>query len=550
MKKEAAPTSVFELFSRSAERYPERPMFCAPRHAGRDYHPDGVELSYEAVRSEAAALKERYAEAGYRHGHRVALLVEQRPEFFHHYLALNALGCGIVPINPDYRHDELLYLLSHSQADLALVLESRFADIERAAAERSSPLPVVALEGFPAELPAPARRVERGTPGPGTECALLYTSGTTGRPKGCILSNAYYLNAGDWYCRLGGRAELEAGDRILNPLPLFHMNAQAITATATMQLGGCLIAPDRFHPRTWWRDLVETRATVVHYLGVIPPLLMNQPEVPEERAHRVRFGLGAGVDPELHAAFEARFGFPLVEVWGMTETGRIYADCHEPRQVHTRAFGRALPGFEARVVDDDGREVPSLEEGELVVRHRAEDPRRHFFSGYLENPEATEEAWRGGWFHTGDTVRRGEDGMLYFVDRKKNVIRRSGENIAASEVEACLQAHHDVAQAAVVPVPDELREEEVLACVVPMPGRPADEARARALFEWCFERLAYYKAPGWLLFVDALPTTGTQKVQKHQLFASDEDPREREGIHDFRHLKRRGRAAEAPGTGK
>ena len=549
MKKEAAPASVFELFERSAERHPERPMFCAPRHAGRNYHPDGVELSYEAVRSEVAALRERYAEAGYRHGHRVALLVEQRPEFFSHYLALNALGCGIVPINPDYRHDELLYLLSHSEADLAVVLESRLADVERAAAERSFPLPVVALEGFPAELPAPARRVEGGTPGPDTECALLYTSGTTGRPKGCILSNAYYLNAGDWYCRLGGRAELRAGDRILNPLPLFHMNAQAITATATIRLGGCLIAPDRFHPRTWWRDLVETRATVVHYLGVIPPLLMNQPEVPEERAHGVRFGLGAGVDPELHAAFEARFGFPLVEVWGMTETGRIYADCHEPRQVHTRAFGRALPGFEARVIDD-GREVPALEEGELVVRHRAEDPRRHFFSGYLKNPEATEEAWRGGWFHTGDTVRRGEDGMLYFVDRKKNIIRRSGENIAASEVEACLQAHHDVAQAAVVPVPDELREEEVLACVVPMPGRPADEARARALFEWCFERLAYYKAPGWLLFVDALPTTGTQKVQKHQLFASDEDPREREGIHDFRLLKRRGRAAGAPGAGK
>ena len=550
MKKEAAPASVFELFERSAERNPERSMFCAPRRPGRDYHPGGVELSYADVLSELAGPRERYTEAGYRRGHRVALLAEQRPEFFFHYLALNALGCGIVPVNPDYRHDELLYLLSHSEADLVVALESRLADVERAAAERAMPLPVVSVEQFPTDLPPPARRVEGGTPGPDTECALLYTSGTTGPPKGCILSNAYYLNAGDWYCRLGGRAELRAGDRILNPLPLFHMNAQAVTATAAIQLGGCLIAPDRFHPRTWWRDVVETRATVVHYLGVIPPLLMNRPEVPEERAHGVRFGLGAGVDPELHAAFEARFGFPLVEVWGMTETGRIYADCHEPRQVHTRAFGRPLPGFEARVVDDAGNEVPALEEGELVVRHSAGDPRRHFFSGYLKNPEATEEAWRGGWFHTGDTVRRGADGMLCFVDRKKNIIRRSGENIAASEVEACLQAHRDVAQAAIVPVPDALREEEVLACVVPMPGRAADEVRARALFDWCFERLAYYKAPGWLLFVDALPTTGTQKVQKHQLFASDEDPREREGIHDFRPLKRRDRAAEAPGTGK
>ena len=549
MSPEAAPASVFALFERSVERNPERPMFCAPRHPGRDYHPDGIELSYEQVHAAASRLRERYAEAGYRHGHRVALLVEQRPEFFFHYLALNALGCGIVPINSDYRHDELLYLLSHSEADFAVVLESRLPDVARAAAGRDTPLPVVPLESFPDDLPPPSRKGDGGRPGPDSECSLLYTSGTTGPPKGCVLGNAYYLNAGDWYCRLGGRARLDEGERILNPLPLFHMNAQAVTATAAIRLGGCLIAPDRFHPRTWWRDVVETRATVVHYLGVIPPLLMNQPEVPEERTHRVRFGLGAGVDPEIHAAFEARFGFPLVEVWGMTETGRIYADCHEPRQVHTRAFGRPLPGFEARVVDDLGREVPALDEGELVVRHRADDPRRHFFSGYLKNPQATEEAWRGGWFHTGDTVRQSEDGMLYFVDRKKNIIRRSGENIAASEVEACLQAHPDVAQAAVVPVADGLREEEVLACVVLMPDRSAGEDRAGALFDWCFERLAYFKAPGWLLFVDALPTTGTQKVQKHQLFATGEDPRERAGIHDFRRRKKRDRAPASSGPG-
>ena len=543
---ETPAASVFELFERSAGRHPRRPMFCAPRRAGRDYHPDGIELRYEDVRSELAGLRERYADAGYRHGHRVALLVEQRPELFFHYLALNALGCGIVPVNPDYRHDELRYLLSHSGADLAVALASRREDLERAAAERETPLPVVPLEDLPADLPAPARKADGGAPGPESECSLLYTSGTTGPPKGCMLSNAYYLNAGDWYCRLGGRAQLKEGERILNPLPLYHMNAHAITATAAIQLGGCLIAPDRFHPRTWWRDLVETRATVVHYLGVIPPLLMNQPEVPEERAHRVRFGLGAGVDPEIHAAFEARFGFPLIEVWGMTETGRIYADCHEPRQIHTRAFGRPLPGFEARVVDEGGREVPALEEGELVVRHCAEDPRRHFFSGYLEDSAATEEAWRDGWFHTGDTVRRSEDGMLCFVDRKKNIIRRSGENIAASEVEACLQSHPEVAQAAVLPVADELREEEVLACVVPMPDRPADVAGARALFDWCFERLAYFKAPGWLLFVGSLPTTGTQKVRKHQLFAPGEDPRGRDSVHDFRGLKKRGRARASP----
>jgi crotonobetaine/carnitine-CoA ligase len=284
----------------------------------------------------------------------------------------------------------------------------------------------------------------------------------------------------------------------------------------------------------------RTGATIIHYLGVVPPLLLNQPPSAADRRHRVRFGLGAGVEPELHRVFEERFGFPLVEVWGMTETGRIYADCHEPRQIATRAFGRPFGGFEAKVVDDKDREVTPESEGELLVRWGgAEGPRHGFFSGYLKSAEATEEAWRGGWFHTGDVVRRTADGMLVFVDRKKNIIRRSGENIAAAEVEAVLQAHDAVAQVAVLAVPDEIREEEVMACIVPMEGSVADRALAEGLAEWCLGKLAYFKAPGWVLFVDSLPTTGTQKVQKTQIFPRGEDPRRRPGVIDLRDRKKR-----------
>jgi crotonobetaine/carnitine-CoA ligase len=273
----------------------------------------------------------------------------------------------------------------------------------------------------------------------------------------------------------------------------------------------------------------------------MPPLLLNQAPVPEETAHRVKAGLGAGVEPELHEAFERRFGFPLVEVWGMTETGRIFSDCHEPRAIHTRAFGRPHGRFEARVVDEHDREVPRGTEGELLVRWGGpEGPRHGFFSGYLKNPEATAEAWRGEWFHTGDVVRQAADGMLVFVDRKKNIIRRSGENIAAAEVEAVLQAHEAVAQVAVLAVPDEIREEEVMACVVPMPGTVPGPALAERLADHCLERLAYFKAPGWVLFVDRLPTTGTQKVQKTQIFPKGEDPRARSGAVDLRGRKKRG----------
>jgi len=169
-----------------------------------------------------------------------------------------------------------------------------------------------------------------------------------------------------------------------------------------------------------------------------------------------------------------------------------------------------------------------------------EGPRHGFFSGYLANDEATAEAWRGEWFHTGDVVRQAEDGMLVFVDRKKNIIRRSGENIAAAEVEAVLQAHEAVAQVAVLAVPDEIREEEVLACVVPMPGVVPGRGLAERLADHCLERLAYFNAPGWVLFVERLPTTGTQKVQKAQIFPRGEDPRARPGVLDLRGRKKRG----------
>jgi crotonobetaine/carnitine-CoA ligase len=533
--------TVYQAFSATASVAGDRVFLCVPPAPGRPYHPEGVEFTYAAARGHVERLRLAYRDAGFGHGHRVALLLENRPEFFFHYLALNALGCGIVPINPDYRHDEMLYQMEHSEADLAVVIGARVGDLEAVARAREKPLPVVDAGRWPDTLPMPRVAPRGGEPGPASECSLLYTSGTTGRPKGCVLTNFYYLNSGAWYRDLGGLCVIERGrERILNPLPLFHMNCQALTATCVMLTANCLVLPERFSPTRWWKDVSATGATIVHYLGVVPPLLLNQPVVPDERQHRVKFGVGAGVEPELHEAFEKRFGFPLLEAWGMTETGRVMLVNREPRMIHTRAFGRPGGGLEAKVVDEQDREVGRGTPGELLVRWGGpQGPRHGFFAGYLKDPRATEEAWRGGWFHTGDVVSQDADGMLYFVDRKKNIIRRAGENIAAAEIEAVLQAHDAVAQVAVVAVPDEVREEEVMACVVPMPGVPADATLAERLFEWCMARVAYFKAPGWILFVPSLPTTGTQKVQKTQIFPAGEDPRRRPGALDLRERKKR-----------
>jgi crotonobetaine/carnitine-CoA ligase len=318
----------------------------------------------------------------------------------------------------------------------------------------------VPFDDFPAVLPVAPTPVQTGEPNAQTEAALLYTSGTTGRPKGCVLTNEYFHTFGMNYLTLGGALTMSEGvERLYNPLPLHHANCLSISLPSMLIAGGCLIFPDRFHASTWWKDVVSTRATVAQFQGVIPNILLKLAPCDEERQHTLRFALCAGVEPSQHEVFEKRFGLPLVEMWAMTETGRMISDNHEPRAIHTRAFGRVSPWIEARAVDEHGNEVPPGEPGELVIRHSAATPRKGFFSGYLKNEEATETAWKGGWFHTGDAVMRDAQGVFYFMDRKKNIIRRAGENIAAAEIEACLTAHDLVKQVAVLAAPDEVREE-------------------------------------------------------------------------------------------
>ena len=516
--------TVYQAFAERARRQPEADFLCVEPVTAGAYGIAAGTLRYGEVLAQVDALRERYAAAGYGHGHRAGLLLENRPAFFLHWFALNALGVSVVPINAELRSAELQYLLAHSELCLAISLPERIASLRDAADPAAVPVllpPDHAGPVPPAPRPAPkvAEPITRAS-----ECALLYTSGTTGRPKGCVLANDYYLLAGEWYATIGGLCTLREGqERMVTPLPLTHMNAMAYSAMAMVLTGGCLVQLDRFHPGSWWQTVRDTRATVVHYLGVMPAMLLGAPPSPEDRAHAVRFGFGAGVDRRQQAAFEQRFGFPLLEAWAMTETGAgaVVIANHEPRQVGMSCFGRAEPTVQWRLVGDDGAEVATGQPGELWVRAAGPDPKRGFFSEYLKDPEATAEAWEGGWFHTGDLVRADEHGYMYFVDRKKNVIRRSGENISAVEVESVLAQHPRVAAVAVAAAPDDVRGDEVLACVVrrdPVPDEDLQQLAAQ-ITRHALQQLAYYKAPGYVAFVDALPLTPSQKVQRAQLKA-------------------------------
>jgi acyl-CoA synthetase (AMP-forming)/AMP-acid ligase II len=534
-------STIGEVFQRAVHAYGDRAFLAVPAGTHRPYHRQGYEIDYRDGGRAVNALCDAYRSLGYGHGHRVAMLLDNRPEHFLHKIALNTLGVSCVPVNPDYRPSEIAYLLDSSKPDLAIVSDDRQ---DQLMAGRSAAIHKVPVTLFDALAGAPAaQRPPRADPvSASSEASILYTSGTTGRPKGCILSHGYEIASGRWYATRGKLAALRSdGDRLYNPLPLYHVNSSVFSFHCIIQTGSCQIQPDRFHPDRWWAEVRQTRATIVHYLGVIVPLLLGRPESPDDRKHDVRFAIGAGVEPQLHAIFEKRFGFPLIEVWGMTEMVRVLLDNEEPRSVGTRSFGRPVPGIEVRVVDDQDKDVATGSPGEMVIRHSEATPRRDFFSGYLDDEQATAQAWRNGWFHTGDTVRQDGDGTLHFVDRKKNIIRRSGENIAAAEVEAVLQAHPLVKQVAVLAVPDEVREEEVFACIVLHDAVPETQPTAERMFEHCFAELAYFKAPGWIQFVPRLPTTGTQKIQKHQIFPPGTDPCTQPGVFDLRPRKKRDR---------
>lgn len=528
----SAATTVFERFAQAAARWNSYPFLHAPSDA-LDGAP-ALSWSYAEAAARVHVLRDDLARLGIGAGHRVGLAFDNHPDFFLHFLAVNALGATILPLAMAMSDSELVHVLSLAEPDLTVALPRHET--------RLAPMTAVVTALSKAHLPAPLRATEPAPSGAPTAAAMIFTSGTTGQPKACMLDNAYFLHIGRFYTQQGGHCLFRPGEeRILTPLPVTHMNALACSFMAAIETGGCLIQLDRFHASRWWRTVRETGATIVHYLGVMPAILLQRDDPPAAwQEHGVRFGFGAGVDPRHHAVFEERCGFPLIEAWAMSETGAgaWISASHEPRHVGQRCFGRPDGDVEHRLVDEEGHDVPVGTPGELLVRARGDEPRRHFFSGYYRDPDATEAAWRGGWFHTGDIVRRDDEGSMFFVDRSKNIVRRSGENIAAVEVEGALLRHPAVVHCAVTPVDDELRGEEVLA-LIETDRSHADEALATNIARSCLDTLQYFKIPGYLAFVERLPTTSSQKLQRGEIRSLGRAIVARGEAFDLRALKRK-----------
>src|SRR4051812_40201672 len=371
-----APATVFEAFARTAARHGEKPFLAVLPETAQAYGVPAGEIGYGEALARIGAQRDAYRAKGYGAGHRVGILMENRPGFFLHWFALNSLGVSVVPINPDLRSVELEYLIGHSELIAIVAITKRRADLVAAARTADRKVPIFAPDAEPVAVEIGAPRSD--APGVTTECGLLYTSGTTGRPKGCVLPNEYFLAAGHWYLNIGGLAEIRPGaERLITPLPMTHMNAMAFSTMVMILSGGCIVPLDRFHPATWWESVRVSGASIIHYLGVMPAMLMSAPAAATDRDHHVRFGFGAGVSAKLHAPFESRFGFPLLEAWAMTETGAggVVIANREPRKTGTACFGRAPAELDYRIVDDSGADVRPGEPGELLVRASGPEPR-------------------------------------------------------------------------------------------------------------------------------------------------------------------------------
>jgi carnitine-CoA ligase len=492
------------MLQRQARRYSGRTLF---KCGGASWH-------FDEVPDIAARFAGTLTATGIRAGDRVAIMCSNRPEFLEAYLGCAWLGAIAVPINIAGRGPQLRHILSNSGARL-LVIETELLEAARhidlsgvlleriwlIGSETPAPfdrIPVNAVPSRSDALPAPAID-------PAQTVAILYTSGTTGPSKGVCCPHAQYF----WWGYHGVRnLGLREGDVLCTTLPLFHTNALG-TFHQALLTGATLVAEPRFSASRFWQTLIEHRATITYVLGAMVPILLSREPSVEERTHTVRLALAPGVPAHLHTAFSQRTGIHLIDGYGSTETNFVIGGIRA--ETHPGSMGKVCDGFDARIAGQDGKDAADGEPGELVLR--SHEPLA-FATGYFALPDKTAEAFRDGWFHTGDRVVREANGYYRFVDRLKDAIRRRGENVSSFEVEQVLLSHPEVGQAAVFPVPSELAEDEVMAAIVRRPGSSLTE---RTLCEFCQPQLAYFAVPRFIEFVDELPVTENGKVQKFKL---------------------------------
>jgi long-chain acyl-CoA synthetase len=490
--------NLASLLVESAGRSPDKPAI----RLGE------VELSYAELDDRSARLAALLPERGLASGDRVGVMLPNVPEFPVAYYGVLRAGGVVVPMNVLLKQREIAFYLEDSGARLLLAWHGFAEEARAGAAAAGAELIEVEPSGFAATLAGQDPAPDVAETAADDTAVILYTSGTTGKPKGAELTHANLSRNADVSSRT--TSEIAAGDVVLGALPLFHSFGQTVAMNASLSVGACLTLVPKFDPGKALATM--QRDGVTHFYGV-PTMfgaLLHHPgrESFDTSSLRICITGGASMPVEVLRGFEEAFGAKVMEGYGLSETSPVACSNHPDRERKAGSIGTPIEGVEMRVVDENGEPVAQGEVGEIVIRGH------NIMKGYWQRPEATAEAMRGGWFHSGDMARTDEDGYFYIVDRKKDLIIRGGYNVYPREVEEVLYEHPKIREAAVVGVPHDEWGEEIGAAVVLHEG---EELNPEEVSAYVKDRIAAYKYPRVVWFLDELPKGPTGKILKREI---------------------------------
>ena len=494
--------NIADNLARSAAAHPDRDAIRL----------DDVALSYALLDGATQHVAGLLAERGVRPGDRVGIMLPNVPHFAVLYYGILRAGAVVVPMNPLLKRREVAYYLGDSGARLIFAWHGFADEAAAGAADVGAEMVPVDPAGFidlVGSAPAVSGVLDRA---PDDTAVILYTSGTTGQPKGAELTHAN-LHQNIEVC-VNDIEQLTADDVMFGGLPLFHVFGQTCGLNGAVRAGACLTLLPRFDPAKALEILTRDKVTV---FGGVPTMFVALAHHPDRgdydlSALRLCVSGGAAMPVEVMNAFEKEFGCVVLEGYGLSETSPV-ASFNFPHERRPGSIGTPVAGVEFRVVDDKDNDVPDGEPGELLIRGH------NVMKGYWNKPEETATAMRGGWFHSGDVARRDDEGFYYIVDRKKDMIIRGGYNVYPREIEEVLYEHPAVAEAAVVGAPHDSLGEEVAAVLTLKPGASATPDELRSYVK---ERVAAYKYPRIVRIVDELPKGPTGKILKREITVAAE----------------------------